>query len=89
MEPAAKVARSCSRQCRAEPHISSHQSDVSLELASSEHHRISTEGEIGGAQFLHIKVGRLVVVFTCTLYYTLGGQQETRSSKLHLPPELP
>jgi len=34
----------------------SHQSDVSLELASSEHHRISTEGEIGGAQFLHIKV---------------------------------
>jgi len=34
----------------------SHQSDVSLQLASSEHHRISTEGEIGGAQFLHIKV---------------------------------
>merc|ERR550519_1797343 len=34
----------------------SHQSDVNLQLASSDHHRISTEGEIGGAQFLHIKV---------------------------------
>jgi len=34
----------------------SHQSDVSLQLASSDNHRISTEGELGGAQFLHIKV---------------------------------
>jgi len=36
-------------------HIS-HQSDVKLQLVNSEHHKISTEGEIGGAQFLHIKV---------------------------------
>ena len=34
----------------------SHQSDVSLHLMSSEQHRISTEGHIGGAQFLHIIV---------------------------------
>ena len=34
----------------------SHQSDVKLQLVNSEHHKISTEGEIGGAQFLHIKV---------------------------------
>lgn len=34
----------------------SHQSDVSLQLMSSEQHRISTEGHIGGAQFLHIQV---------------------------------
>jgi len=34
----------------------SHQSDVSLQIVSSEQHRISTEGHIGGTQFLHIKV---------------------------------
>ena len=34
----------------------SHQSDVSLEIVNSEQHRISTEGHIGGSQFLHIKV---------------------------------
>ena len=34
----------------------SHQSDVTLQLTSSEQHRISTEGHIGGAQFLHITI---------------------------------
>jgi len=34
----------------------SHQSDVTLEIESSEHHQISTEGEIGGTQYLRIKV---------------------------------
>jgi len=34
----------------------SHQSDVKLQLVTAEHHSISTEGEIGGAQYLHIKV---------------------------------
>jgi len=34
----------------------SHQSDVTLHLTSSEQHRISTEGHIGGAQFLQIVV---------------------------------
>ena len=34
----------------------SHQSDVSLQIVNSEQHRISTEGHIGGSQFLHIKV---------------------------------
>jgi len=34
----------------------SHQSDVALQLTSSEQHRISTEGHIGGAQFLHITI---------------------------------
>ena len=34
----------------------SHQSDLSLQIVSSEQHRISTEGHIGGSQFLHIKV---------------------------------
>lgn len=34
----------------------SHQSDISLKLADSDHHQISTEGEIGGAQFLSIQV---------------------------------
>ena len=42
----------------------SHQSDVSLQIVSSEQHRISTEGHIGGTQFLHIKVGRTISVFT-------------------------
>ena len=36
----------------------SHQSDVSLQIVSSEQHRISTEGHIGGSQFLHIKVSK-------------------------------
>ena len=61
---------------------------MSLELASSEHHRISTEGEIGGAQFLNIKVRMVVVVFISIMSYLLGGQQKTRSSKFHFPPEL-
>ena len=61
---------------------------MSLELASSEHHRISTEGEIGGAQFLSIKVCMEVGVFTSTMSYLLGGQQKTRNFKLHFPPEL-
>lgn len=34
----------------------SHQSDVSLHLMSAEQHRISTEGHIGGAQFLRIQI---------------------------------
>lgn len=34
----------------------SHQSDVSLQIINSEQHRISTEGHIGGAQFLHISI---------------------------------
>ena len=34
----------------------SHQSDVSLQIVNSEQHRISTEGHIGGAQFLHIMI---------------------------------
>lgn len=34
----------------------SHQSDTSLQLLASEHHSISTEGELGGAQYLSIQV---------------------------------
>jgi len=34
----------------------SHKSDISLELNSCDNHDISTEGEIGGTQFLNLKV---------------------------------
>lgn len=34
----------------------SHQSDISLQLASCDHHQLSTEGEIGGSQYLKIEV---------------------------------
>ena len=34
----------------------SHQSDVTLKIIDSEQHRISTEGHIGGAQYLHISI---------------------------------
>jgi len=34
----------------------SHQSDVTLQIIDSEQHRISTEGHIGGAQYLHISI---------------------------------
>jgi hypothetical protein len=36
----------------------SHQSDSSLKLITSDSHRISTEGEPGGAQYLLIEVQR-------------------------------
>ena len=38
----------------------SHQSDSSLKLLNYDNHNISTEGELGGTQFLHIEVNRLV-----------------------------
>jgi len=34
----------------------SHQSDISLQLADSDHHQISTEGDFGGTQYLKIEV---------------------------------
>ena len=67
--------------------ILSHQSDVRLQLANSDHHRISTEGEIGGAQFLHIKVTMLGMCIYIGKVFLLGNQQKAGNSFLHLPSE--
>ena len=74
MEPPAQV---CMVRCAAGGYhtpIPSHQSDVTLQLANSDHHRISTEGEIGGAQFLHIKVKILGMCTFMFGFFFLGNQ---------------